>query len=65
MDVRSQPACVFAVRNPANLLIVFRTAVSGMDDDWYAGELPQSLQRLNQTRIYLQAATAVARQLLF
>ena len=65
MDVRSQPARVFAVRNPANLLIVCRTALSGMDDDWNAGKLPQSLQRFDQARIYFQAATAAACQLLF
>ena len=65
MDVCSQPAPVFTVRNPANLLIVCRETVSGMDDDWNASELPQSLQRFNQARIYLQAATAVACQLLF
>jgi hypothetical protein len=52
MDVRSQPARVLAVRNPANLLVVCRTAVSGMYDDWHAGELPQSLQCFNQARIY-------------
>jgi len=63
MDVRREATRMLAVRNSADRLVVCRTAVRGRDDDRHAGQPAQLFESVNQARLYLRAATAVACQL--